>query len=160
QLVCEWLDVERTRKHSFTVETLEQERFYDFPGLRLRLRVDRLDRLRSGKLLLIDYKSGAQSRGKLKCPRPAEPQLLVYATAVGKDVDGVFFGELKPREPRAVGFSGERYFPGPSAEVRKDWDQFLAQSQEEVQRLATEFVRGHAAVNPTKNACEYCHITP
>ena len=160
KLICEWLDVERLRKHSFTVETLEQDRFYDFPGLRLRLRVDRLDRLRNGKLVLIDYKSGSQTRGKLKCPRPSEPQLLVYATAVGKDVDGIFFGELTPRQPRAVGFSREKIFQSQSTEVCKDWDLFLAESQEEVKRLAREFVLGRAAVDPIKSACEYCHIKP
>jgi ATP-dependent helicase/nuclease subunit B len=160
QLISDWLDVERARTQPFTVETLEQQRFYDFPGLRLRLRVDRLDRLHNGKLLLIDYKSGAQSRGKLKSPRPEEPQLLVYATAIGNEVDGVFFGELTPRQPRAVGFSREKYFQGQAAEVREDWDVFLAQSQEEVRRLAAEFVSGHAAVHPLKGACGYCDITP
>ncbi len=159
-VISEWLDLERQRKQPFSVERLEQKRLYDFPGLRLQLRVDRLDRLRNGKLVLIDYKSGQQSRGKLKCPRPAEPQLLVYATAVGNEVDGVFFGELKAREPRAVGFSRERQFPGQSAEVRKDWSLFIAQSQAEVQRLAAEFVEGYAAVDPIKGACEYCRITP
>ena len=160
QLIRDWLELERARTQPFTVETLEQQRFYDFPGLRLRLRVDRLDRLQNGKLLLIDYKSGVQSRGKLKCPRPEEPQLLVYATAVGNEVDGIFFGELTPRQPRAVGFSSERYFQGQAAEVREDWDAFLAQSHDEVQRLAAEFVSGYAAVHPIKGACEYCGVTP
>ncbi len=159
-VIHEWLDFERERKQSFSVETLEQDRWYDFPGLRLHLRVDRLDRLRNGKLILIDYKSGMQSRGKLKCPRPAEPQLLVYATAVGTGVDGVFFGELKGREPRAVGFSRERQFPGSAAEVKKDWNFFIAESETEVQRLAAEFVQGYAAVDPIKGACEYCRIMP
>lgn len=160
KVIDEWLDVERARKQPFSVETVEQERFHDFPGLRLRLRVDRLDRLRNGKLVLIDYKSGQQTRGKLKCPRPAEPQLLVYASAVGNEVDGIFFGELKAREPRAVGFSREKYFPGPAAEVKKDWRLFLAESEAEVERLAAEFVRGHAAVDPIKTACEYCRVKP
>ncbi len=160
RVIHEWLDLERQRKQPFRVETLEQKRLYDFPGLRLHLRADRLDRLRNGKLVLIDYKSGAQTRGKLKCPRPAEPQLLLYATAVGGEVDGLFFGELKPREPRAVGFSRERQFPGSAAEVKKDWSLFIAQSEAEVQRLAAEFVHGYAAVDPIKGACEYCRIKP
>jgi ATP-dependent helicase/nuclease subunit B len=158
ELIGAWLDVERERKHRFTVETVEQERYYELPGLRLRLRVDRIDRLKNGKLILIDYKSGLQSRNKLECPRPPEPQLLVYASALGSEVDGVFFGELKPRDPRAVGFAREKHFPGQAAAVRKDWDSFLLQSRSEIQRLATGFVQGHAVVDPIKGACEYCGI--
>lgn len=160
-LILAWLNIERARKQSFVVETVEEECLYEVPGLRLRLRVDRIDRLKNGKVLLIDYKSGKQSREKLKCPRPAEPQLLVYAAATGHDVDGVFFGELKPREPRAVGFSREKHFDGLSATVLKGgWDSFLRQADEEVGRIANEFVQGYAAVHPVHNACEYCQIKP
>jgi ATP-dependent helicase/DNAse subunit B len=67
---------------------------------------------------------------------------------------------LTPRQPRAVGFSREKIFQSQSTEVCKDWDLFLAESQEEVQRLAREFVLGRAAVDPIKSACEYCHIKP
>jgi len=161
QLILDWLCIERARKQPFTVETVEQERYYDFPGLRLRLRVDRIDRLENGKVLLIDYKSGKQSREKLKCPRPPEPQLLVYAAATGDAVDGVFFGELKPRELRAVGFSREKHFDGASTTVMKNgWDTFLQQAESEVERIASEFVTGHAAVDPLRGACQYCRIKP
>ncbi|HEX3685050.1 MAG TPA: PD-(D/E)XK nuclease family protein [Bryobacteraceae bacterium] len=161
QLILDWLCIERARKQPFTVETVEQERYYDFPGLRLRLRVDRIDRLPNGKVLLIDYKSGKQSREKLKCPRPPEPQLLVYAAATSDAVDGVFFGELKPREQRAVGFSREKHFDGASTTVMKNgWDAFLQQAESEVERIASEFVTGHAAVDPLRGACQYCRIKP
>ncbi len=160
ELIHQWLNFERGRKQAFTVETVEEKRYYELPGLRLGLRVDRMDRLKNGKLVLIDYKSGAQTRGKLKCPRPPEPQLLVYAAAVGNEVDGMFFGELKPREPRAVGFSRERHFPGSAAEISKNWSFHIAEAKSEVQRLASEFVSGYAAVDPIKGACEYCGIMP
>lgn len=160
ELILTWLEIERARKQAFTVENIEQERVYEVPGLRLRLRIDRMDRLANGKVLLIDYKSGRQTRNKLNCPRPPEPQLLLYAAAAGHDVDGVFFGELMPREPRAVGVSRERYFPGQSTTIVKDWTRFLDEAQAEMQRLADEFVQGYAAVDPLPGACEYCQIKP
>lgn len=161
ELILDWLRIERARKQPFTVETVEQERYYEVPGVRLRLRVDRIDRLQNGRVLLIDYKSGKQSRNKLNCPRPPEPQLLVYAAATEDEVDGVFFGELKPREPRAVGFSREKHFDGLSATVMKSgWNTFLQEAEIEVQRLAREFVSGYAAVDPLRGACQYCRIKP
>jgi ATP-dependent helicase/nuclease subunit B len=160
-LIVEWLRLERGRKQSFTVETVEEERYYEVPGLRLRLRVDRVDRLQNGSVLLIDYKSGQQTRNKLLCPRPPEPQLLIYAAASGDNVDGVFFGELKPRAPRAVGFSREKHFDGSSVTVLKNgWDAFREESSIEVERLAKEFVSGYAAVDPLNGACQYCRIKP
>jgi len=159
-LILEWLDIERSRNQPFTVETVEQERFYDIPGLRLRLRVDRIDRLRDGTVLLIDYKSGKQTATKLEGDRPAEPQLLVYAAAVDEPVSGVFFGQLKPRELRAVGSGRERHFPGRAANVKKDWDNFMAQSTFNVEQIARGFVSGVAVVDPIKGACDYCSQKP
>ncbi len=65
EVILEWLDVERERNEPFIVETMEQERRFEVPGLSLKLRVDRIDRLRNGSLVLIDYKSGKQTKPKL-----------------------------------------------------------------------------------------------
>ncbi|MBV9761101.1 MAG: PD-(D/E)XK nuclease family protein [Acidobacteriaceae bacterium] len=161
ELILDWLRVERGRKQAFTVETVEQDRYYEMAGLRLKLRVDRIDRLANGRVLLIDYKSGKQSRNKLNCPRPPEPQLLVYASAMEDEVDGVFFGELKPREPRAVGYSREKHFEGMSVTAMKaGWNTFLQNAEAEVAKLASEFVSGYAAVQPLAGACQYCRVRP
>jgi len=156
QLISDWLDVERERQEAFTVETVEQARRFEMPGLSLALRVDRIDRLNNGNLVLIDYKSGKQSRPRLCGERPAEPQLLVYAASVESPVDGIFFGQLKPREVKAVGYSRTRHFKGHAVEVKKDWETYLEESRENVERLANEFVLGVAEVRPTGAPCEFC----
>jgi probable DNA repair protein len=160
-LILEWLEIERTRKVPFTVETVEEERYFEIPGLRLRLRVDRIDRLRDGSVVLIDYKSGTVSRDKLKSPRPPEPQLLVYAAASGELVEGVFFVELQSRNPRAVGAGRENHFESRSVDVKgSEWGRYLAESHTEVKRLAAEFLDGYAAVDPVSTACLYCPSAP
>lgn len=160
KLILQWLEIERSRSQPFTVETVEQERFYEIPGLRLRLRVDRIDRLKDGSVLLIDYKSGKQTSTKLEGERPAEPQLLVYAAAVGEPVDGVFFGQLKPRDLRAVGFSRERHFRDRTAKIEKGWDDFIDKSIANVEKIAFGFVKGEAVVDPIRGACDYCSQKP
>jgi len=158
-LILEWLEIERTRNQPFTVEILEEEREFSIPGLRLSLRVDRIDRLANGNLLLIDYKSSSVSREKLKCPRPAEPQLLIYTAAVGESVDGFLFAELRPDRTRPVGFTRERHFETDSIDVVKNWRVFLEKSRTEVLRLSNDFIRGYAAVDPRSGACQYCRVT-
>jgi ATP-dependent helicase/nuclease subunit B len=160
ELILDWLRLECSRKEPFTVETTEQERFFEIAGLRLHLRIDRVDRLKNGRLVLIDYKSGKPTRKQLEGERPAEPQLLVYAAALGNDVDGIFFGQLKPRELRGIGFSRERHFLDRTADPRKDWDSFMQESREKVERITRSFVAGFAAVDPIKGACDYCGIKP
>jgi ATP-dependent helicase/nuclease subunit B len=161
-LIFDWLvSVERERLVPFTVETVEDELQFDLAGLPLRLRLDRIDRLRDGGLVLIDYKSGAQTKTKLNCPRPAEPQLLVYAAAKGAGVEGVLFGQVKARELKLVGVAKERHSKGASIAAKNGgWDDFIEESRSEVERLAANFLRGDAVVDPARGACEYCDIGP
>ena len=161
-LILDWLvEVEKPRLQSFTVESVEDAVEYNLAGLPLRLRIDRMDRLKNGQLVLIDYKSGAQTKNKLNCPRPLEPQLLVYAAARGSEVDAILFGQLRPRELRLVGISRDKHFKGNSIAVHGDkWDATTEASREEVERLARDFLRGDALVDPLKGACEYCDSKP
>jgi ATP-dependent helicase/nuclease subunit B len=161
RIVWDWLAVERVRKQPFVVETVEQETHFEAFGLRLRLRVDRIDRLENGHVLLIDYKSGSQSRNKLKGARPKEPQLLVYAASSSDPVDGIFFAEMKANEVRAVGVSREKQFESRSVDVKKhEWASFLEESRAEVGRLAEQFVNGYAVVDPLPQVCNYCASRP
>jgi ATP-dependent helicase/nuclease subunit B len=161
RIVWDWLAVERGRKQPFVVETIEQETHFEAFGLRLRLRVDRIDRLENGHVLLIDYKSGQQSRNKLKGARPKEPQLLVYAASSADQVDGIFFAEMKANEVRAVGLSREKQFESRSIDVKKhEWGSFLEESRAEVDRLAEQFVSGYAVVDPLPQVCGYCASKP
>ncbi len=160
EVILGWLRLEGQRKQSFVVELTEQERSVDIAGLELHLRMDRVDRVKNGKLILIDYKTGEPKRKQLEGSRPAEPQLLVYAAALGADVEGIFFGQLKARDLRAVGFSRGKQFGDRTAEVKPDWDVFIQESREHIERIARGFVEGYAAVDPLDGACNYCAVKP
>ena len=160
-VIAQWLEIEKQRSSHFTVERVEEKRDVELSELKLSLRMDRVDRLADGSLILIDYKSGAQSAKKLVGDRPKEPQLLVYAATIDEPIDGIYFGELRNRKARPVGHGGSRHFPQQrGTEQHNDWDAFLDRSKDTVHRLISEFRKGDAAVNPQPGACDYCKIKP
>ena len=160
-VILQWLSIEKDRAKPFTVEMLEDNREVDLAGLKLKLRMDRVDRLPDGSLILIDYKSGAQSHKKLLSDRPKEPQLLVYAAVMDEPINGLYFGELRNRRARPVGQGADKHFPKQRGTNQPaDWHGFLETSKETVQRLAMEFQQGHAEVAPSHGACAYCKVKP
>ena len=78
RLVTEWLEYEAARI-DFVVAETEVKRTVHLDGLTLDLRLDRIDRLSDGSLLVIDYKSGNVSPNAWELPRPDDVQLPLYA---------------------------------------------------------------------------------
>ncbi len=161
-LLLQWLELEKQRS-VFTVEKLEEKRDVEFGGLKLSLRMDRIDRLPNGNLVLIDYKSGKQSSDNLAGERPKEPQLLIYAAAAGEPIDGLYFGELRNRHARPVGHAVQKHFPKQQRAIEEhglSWNEFVGHAREVVHHLAGEFVQGEASVCPQPDACKFCDMNP
>jgi ATP-dependent helicase/nuclease subunit B len=160
-LVLEWLEVDKSRLKPFRVIQIEEERSFELNGVSIRLRIDRVDQLDNGKLLLIDYKSGDPKRENLKGDRPKEPQLLVYAAALGEQVEGVCFAKVNSGETELIGFAKEQPASRSGVEVLGSaWAGQRDQWRETVGRLAEEFRSGHAVVDPGPKACEFCDFKP
>lgn len=158
-VILEWLRVEKTRKVPFTVELIEEKKTVSLAGLPLNLRVDRVDRLPDNSVLLIDYKSGQPSAKDLLTDRPKEPQLLVYAAAVDEHVDGVYIAQVRGREARAQGMAAREHFPeGRKSKNAPSWDAERDTVHGRLEKLAREFLEGHAAVDPQKDACTFCGV--
>ena len=135
--------------------------------LRIRGRMDRVDRVDTG-LLVIDYKTGAADPRSWDDERPAEPQMPLYAIAIDEAVAGLFYGSLKPGQ---VGFSGRQQeaepppIGGRSAQVLAavEWDDMLSGWRAVLARLAHDFGAGQAAVDPLRptrrnGSCAYCRL--
>jgi probable DNA repair protein len=155
-----WLAIETNRTVDFTVETTEHQSDYELGLLRLRLRLDRIDRLKDGRLVLIDYKSGEPKAKSLDGDRPSEPQLLVYAASLGSAVDALYFAKLKPRHEGAVGYGRQAHFGRKNEVPEEDWTGCLQKWKSTVEKLGREFVQGYAVVDPQAKACEWCGIKP
>jgi ATP-dependent helicase/nuclease subunit B len=147
-LLSEWLSVERTRP-DFEVIERETPRRVDAGGLHLDLKVDRIDRMPSGKYVVLDYKTSDNLNvDDWDGERPDAPQLPLYAVKSGREIEGVYYAKLVPRATKLLGYAGEAL-----AWREPQWRRV-------VDELGSSFLRGDAAVAPKHGAksCEFCDL--
>ena len=162
--------VEQERERDdFKVIQTEKTVSIELPGLTLRTRSDRVDRLASGATLVIDYKSGAAKAGDWLGDRPVDPQLPIYATGMDPAPDGLAFASLKAGQVGYTGIGSDLIeIPGIRSvdktrglpEDVEDWCELTGFWRRTVLRLASEFTQGQAAVAPRDSqVCRYCELT-
>ena len=160
QLVEDWVAVELSRD-DFEVIATELQAEVQAGPLRLRGRIDRVDRLADGELI-IDYKTGGQlSRSGWHGERPASPQLPLYAINRPAAPQGIAYGKVRAGETELIGMAADASDYGLKAvekESGASWEEQLADWQASLARLGEAFHAGQAAPDPLPGACRYCHL--
>jgi probable DNA repair protein len=165
-LLRDWLLLER-RRAPFSVEACEQSREVRIGGLRLKLRVDRVDALAGGGKLILDYKTGDARIGNWFGDRPDEPQLPLYTVTAGAPVSALAFARVKPGRHAFIGAAASPDL-FPELDVVEDlgrqagvsgWDGLIESWRRSLEALAAAFLAGGARVDP-KNArsCRECDL--
>jgi RecB family exonuclease len=168
ELIAKWLEYEATRV-AFEVAETEVKRPVHIDGLTFDLRLDRIDRLNDGTLLVIDYKSGDVSPSDWNPPRPEDVQLPLYAGfALEADevLGGLVFAKVRPGALSFAGrvgdaantlFAGAKN--GPLARNPLTIEQLL-DWKDCIERLAKDFLSGKANVDPREapETCERCGL--
>ncbi|MCW5621640.1 MAG: PD-(D/E)XK nuclease family protein [Burkholderiales bacterium] len=167
--LCALLDqlllIERARA-DFRVIEREAPRAFEFAGLRLRARVDRVDALADGRRIVLDYKTGSSRVSQWLGERPDAPQLPLYALIEAGEVAALAFAGVRAG---AVGFTGvaseEGLLPGvgavqPDKMGVADFPALLAAWRARLGALAAEFLGGHAVVAPKRYpaTCRWCAL--
>ena len=169
-----WLAIEAERS-DFDVQAESSEEVR-VAGLPISVRPDRIDRLKDGRIFLVDYKTGYSDPKDWFGERPDEPQLPVYALAMDDAGDGAVaglaFGDLRPGK---LGYRGlgavDDLAPGVETieasrlhGVREapGWDAHKALWRQRLSKLAEDYIEGDARVDPkTAGAtCRYCGLQP
>ncbi len=145
-LLHDWLEQEKTRP-PFTVIAIEEQRTVNFAGLTLQLRIDRIDQLESGELLLIDYKTGSPKIKSWLGKRPDEPQLPLYAVSHHEPVAAIAFAQLNAKAVQWLGTGHLSVFHEGIQPPPMEWPEQLAQWQSCLQQLAQDFIAGDARVD-------------
>jgi ATP-dependent helicase/nuclease subunit B len=168
-LVTEWLEYEATRI-DFSVAGTEVARTVSVDELTMDLRLDRIDQLNDGSLLIIDYKSGDLSPSAWNLPRPEDVQLPLYAGFALEEVEvlgGLVFAKIRAGQHAFAGRVGDAKatllakLSGGSGLVKNSLTaEQLIDWRDSIEQLARDFLQGRAEVDPREapRTCKYCGL--
>ncbi len=183
-LIRQWFEeAEMWRHQDFQVIEMEKKYSLELGGLKLLIKVDRMDRLADGSRVLIDYKTGATGTfSSWVGARPQRPQLPLYALAViqnsgnndsiecmaygqvrhadciyrGISINQEFHLDTKENKPKVVPLEKARVGHRP---LSLDWKELLTYWENVLGKLAQSFAKGHAEVNPRDlKVCGNCNL--
>ena len=129
-----------TNRDDFVVAAVEKDIEADIGGLRLRIRIDRLDLDEDENQVVIDYKTGAAKRLLGRDKLPTDMQLVVYACALPGEVSGLALFNVDSRGI-ALDAAGRNFSP------KLDWDAALPAWQEQVQIAVQQIIAGDVRLN-------------
>lgn len=171
QLMHEWLAVERKREPFRDVQH-QQEIELQLGELTIHGRADRIERTNDGALVILDYKTGGTnySPTRWEGERPDDPQLPIYAIAQrakGQEVAAVAFARVRLGKCDFAGEAERKEILGKAKGHGKygRFQETLAGWRPQLERLAGEFLSGHAEVDPKRppsvsnSTCTYCHLS-
>jgi len=168
-LLKEWIEGVEASRGDFRVDNTECLTDMTVEGLKIRVCLDRIDRIGNDKRVIIDYKTGECSKKDWLSERPKEPQLLLYNLV--DSFDAISFAKVKQKECGFIGISEEDdALPGVSsfekdAKLREKlrgintWGELTDSWKTVLNGLAREFMEGSSAADPIETACEYCDLT-
>ena len=137
-LLRQFLALDQARDQ-FRVEEVELKLAFEMAGVKLSLRVDRVDRLADGTVAILDYKTGAGKKFLVK-GEPREIQLVAYACAIADPVGALALVNVDTRE---VGFNGA----GAGFSATDDWAESLERWKGMVREACEDLARGDVRMN-------------
>ncbi|MGB5708081.1 MAG: PD-(D/E)XK nuclease family protein [Arenicellales bacterium] len=171
--LLEWFSIERYRNQPFEILSVEQKSQLNLAGLPLCFKIDRIDRLDDGSLILIDYKTGSRnSVNNWTSERPQAPQLPLYALSQESPIEAVTWAQVRLGQCQFIGLSNRHEFGVEGAgeigvkkleqhkviaEHFSDWNGLLSFWNQALGSIATEFINGDARRDPANlGVCTHC----
>jgi exodeoxyribonuclease-5 len=167
-----WLQVESRRGVGFEVIACEAPAEVEIEGIKVKMIVDRIDKLADGRQIIIDYKTGAAiDTRNWAAQRITEPQLPIYAALVNEDVAAVVFAKVLLDKPGFAGVADEKdVLPGVQGigdDKQKifdpaefpDWIAVITHWRERLHAVAKEVKQGQAGVGfADEKGLQYCEV--
>ncbi len=179
QLMMAWLTLEKTRP-TFKVLEVEQRHQIQLNRLNIHVRIDRVDQLSDGSVMIIDYKTNQNRIDGWFGIRPEDPQLPLYCVHRSQNDDeqganAIAFAEVRTKHMTFRGLVSEHQ--SNTFDTMQDmasineysmestplnWQNMIKQWRDTLQQLSDDFCNGKAQVNPldSKLTCQYCDLQP
>jgi probable DNA repair protein len=135
---------EELRRAAFRIDRVEHEIEYRQSGVRLNLRIDRIDRLPDQSLLIADYKTGQPKTLLNSAGDPHDLQLVVYACALEEIIGGLVLINIDSRSIQYRGTGGSVEWDAKHAD---QWPERLTAWKEKVARAMRQISQGDARLN-------------
>ncbi len=173
-LINIWLQLEKQRA-DFTVTACEAQHVLTIEDLEITLRIDRIDALTDGSLVIIDYKTGSSkpSHSSWADARITKPQIPLYAALVLKEeqVVAACFAKVDLLESQFSGVAANDALPNirPFADLKNgsvfkdfaDFEALIAHWQQSLTAIAHEIKTGVANVQfENETDLLYCEVKP
>ncbi len=129
-----------TARKPFRIAQVEAATDVLLDGIRLGLRIDRIDQLDDGELVILDYKTGMRKVFRRSDGIPNDMQLVVYAFAVSEPVAGLGLINVDSRSVD-IDAAGTEFTP------ELDWSETLSQWKQAVLVAARDLRRGDVRIN-------------
>ena len=174
QLMQAWLALEKTRT-DFIVKDCEATHTLNIEGLEITCRIDRIDALQNGDLVVIDYKTGSLPALKIWAnERIHEPQLPLYTSLALQNsrVVAACFARVNIEECKFSGIAAEQdLVPNLTAPTKlksnpnflpfADFSALIAHWKNSLNAIALEIKNGEASVMFEKETdLMYCDVKP
>lgn len=164
RLIEQWLQHEIETRSAFRVVAIEDARTMRVGPLTVTGRLDRVDESADGSRIVIDYKTGgAKNPGWLEA-RPDEPQLPLYLTASEPHAQAIALARVRTGDVSFNGFAARADLLPVRGNQWKSlypsWSALVNYWSDVLERLATSFAAGDAAVDPKRlpQTCRYCDL--
>jgi probable DNA repair protein len=139
RLLGEFVEVDRTRDQ-FEIAAVEQPVEFAEAGVKLKLRIDRVDRLSDGKLAILDYKTGTRRTLIDSSGQPKEIQLIAYTLAMDAPIAAIALVNV---DSRAISFEGA----GTGYAKSEDWEISLENWKDLVRSACDAITAGDVRIN-------------
>lgn len=158
-LLLDWFTHEINRE-SFQIQALEKHLEVTFEGLRMKVRIDRIDNVQ-GQICIIDYKTGKLDAYDWDHPRLDYPQLPFYACSTELDPQAIVFAQIRKDKMGWKGL-GTWDVQGVTVVEPEQWSEQIAQWKMALKDLADEYKLGHAEPTPKRGSvtCQHCDLQP
>ncbi len=159
-LLLQWLEQEKLRD-DFEVAAVEQTFIIPFEQMRISVKLDRMDRQKDGRYILLDYKTGKVSLKSWEGERPDDPQLPFYWVMNDQSISAIAFAQIHAEGVEFKGLSEySEILPNVQPPTEVKWGALKASWKANLETLLHNFHKGQAQVDPKKGkeTCAACGL--